>query len=216
MTEADDRKPRSDEARYDPEITSEFAVPEGLEVPKGGESETTSEFAVPEGLQTPQPPSAEPEGSAFSTPSTYSAQNAPAAFTPATGVPLVSLVKDAPWQDRMRTMLRMPVTERPAPEVVQREEEGGPAVPRVLDLTLRIGGAAAGRRRGRGGRGGRDVRGVPVLRPGPVRAERHLHAAVDLAPAVPGGGPGDGVPDGTAAGAPTTPGWRPSSGSWTT
>lgn len=142
MTEAEDRKPRSDEARssYDPEITSEFAVPAGLAVPRtGGESETTSEFAVPQGLGTPQPPSPEPEGSAFSTPSTYSAAQAPPAFTPATGIPAVSLVKDAPWQDRMRAMLRMPVAERPAPELVQKVEDEGPAVPRVLDLTLRIG-----------------------------------------------------------------------------
>ncbi|UFR03122.1 threonine/serine exporter family protein [Streptomyces sp. Go40/10] len=152
MTEAEDRKPRSDEARYDPEITSEFAVPQGLDVPRGGESETTSEFAVPEGLEAPQPPGAEPEGSAFSPPRTYSAKDAPTAFTPATGVPLVSLVKDAPWQDRMRTMLRMPVTERPAPEPVQREEEGGPAVPRVLDLTLRIGELLLA-----GGEGAEDV-----------------------------------------------------------
>ncbi|MEU1008118.1 threonine/serine exporter family protein [Streptomyces sp. NPDC005890] len=152
MTEAEDRKPRSDEARYDPEITSEFAIPRGLDVPKGEDSETTSEFALPEGLLTPQPPSAEPEGSAFSPPSTYSAEHPPAAFTPATGVPLVSLVKDAPWQDRMRTMLRMPVAERPAPEPVQRVEEGGPAVPRVLDLTLRIGELLLA-----GGEGAEDV-----------------------------------------------------------
>ncbi|MGW2443007.1 threonine/serine ThrE exporter family protein [Streptomyces sp. NPDC001675] len=155
MTEAEDRKPRSDEARttYDPEITSEFALPEGLAVPRGaGESETTSEFAVPEGLQAPQPPSAEPEGSAFSLPRTYSAKDALAAFTPATGVPAVSLIKDAPWQDRMRTMLRMPVTERPAPEPVQRTEDEGPAVPRVLDLTLRIGELLLA-----GGEGAEDV-----------------------------------------------------------
>ncbi|PKW08542.1 Uncharacterized membrane protein YjjP, DUF1212 family [Streptomyces sp. 1222.5] len=154
VMEAEDRKPRSDEARYDPEITSEFAIPVGLDVPRtaGGEPETTSEFTVPRGLETPQPPSAEPEGSAFSTPRTYSASGAPAAFTPATGVPMVSLVKDAPWQDRMRTMLRMPVTERPAPEHVQRVEEGGPAVPRVLDLTLRIGELLLA-----GGEGAEDV-----------------------------------------------------------
>ncbi|MGW5368243.1 threonine/serine ThrE exporter family protein [Streptomyces sp. NPDC004009] len=155
MTEAEDRKPRSDEARttYDPEITSEFALPRGLAVPRsGGESETTSEFAVPEGLQAPQPSSAEPEGSAFSLPRTYSAKDSLAAFTPATGVPAVSLIKDAPWQDRMRTMLRMPVTERPAPEPVQRTEDEGPAVPRVLDLTLRIGELLLA-----GGEGAEDV-----------------------------------------------------------
>ncbi|MFJ7152211.1 threonine/serine exporter ThrE family protein [Streptomyces sp. NPDC100445] len=153
MTETEDRKPRSDEARYDPEVTSEFAVPRGLDVPRaGGEPETTSEFAVPDGLRTPHPSGAEPEGSAFTTPSTYDAKSPPAAFTPAAGVPLVSLVKDAPWQDRMRTMLRMPVTERPAPEPVQRVEEGGPAVPRVLDLTLRIGELLLA-----GGEGAEDV-----------------------------------------------------------
>ncbi|MGN5379669.1 threonine/serine ThrE exporter family protein [Streptomyces lasalocidi] len=150
MTEAEDRKPRSDEARYDPEITSEFAIPEGIEVSEGGaEPETTSEFAVPDGLAVPQAPGAEPEGSAFSLPSTYSA---PTAFTPASGIPAVSLIKDAPWQDRMRTMLRMPVAERPAPEPVQRHEEEGPAVPRVLDLTLRIGELLLA-----GGEGAEDV-----------------------------------------------------------
>ncbi|MFF7472411.1 threonine/serine exporter family protein [Streptomyces sp. NPDC008092] len=153
MTEAEDRKPGSDEARYDPELTSEFAVPQGIEVPEGGgEPETTSEFAVPEGLAAPQPAGAEAEGSAFSLPSTYSAQEAPAVFTPASGFPAVSLVKDAPWQDRMRTMLRMPVAERPALEPVQKTEEGAPAVPRVLDLTLRIGELLLA-----GGEGSEDV-----------------------------------------------------------
>ncbi|MFF4755140.1 threonine/serine ThrE exporter family protein [Streptomyces sp. NPDC002514] len=140
MTEAADRKPRSDEARYDPELTSEFTVPEGLAVPRTcGESDTTSEFAVPDGLDAPHPSGAEPEGSAFTPPNGYSPQHGLSAFTPPTGVPAVSLTKDAPWQDRMRTMLRMPVADRPAPELVQKAEEGGPAVPRVLDLTLRIG-----------------------------------------------------------------------------
>lgn len=153
MTEAEDRKPKSDEARYDPEITSEFAVPAGVAVSEAGtEPETTSEFAVPDGFQAREPVSAEPEGSAFSVPRTYSAHDAPAAFTPASGFPAVSLIKDAPWQDRMRTMLRMPVTERPAPEPVQKAEEGGPAVPRVLDLTLRIGELLLA-----GGEGAEDV-----------------------------------------------------------
>ncbi|MFJ4617291.1 threonine/serine exporter ThrE family protein [Streptomyces sp. NPDC088812] len=156
MTEAEDRKPQSDEARSvpDSEISSEFAVPPGLALPRaGGESETTSEFAVPKGLDAPQPVSGEPEGSAFSTPSTYSTRHASAAFTPAEGVPVVSLTKDVPWQDRMRTMLRMPVAERPAPERVPKaEEEGGPAVPRVLDLTLRIGELLLA-----GGEGAEDV-----------------------------------------------------------
>ncbi|MGW1148370.1 threonine/serine ThrE exporter family protein [Streptomyces sp. NPDC002454] len=94
----------------------------------------------------------EPEGSAFSTPRTYRARSAPPAFTPPSGVPLVRL-DEAPWQDRMRTMLRMPVTERPAPEAVQRhEDDSGPAVPRVLDLTLRIGELLLA-----GGEGAEDV-----------------------------------------------------------
>ncbi|MDT6986107.1 threonine/serine exporter family protein [Streptomyces lusitanus] len=167
MTDAEDRKPQSDEARSafvppshlaapadsESSTTSEFAVPDGLAVPKPGssEAETTSEFSLPDGLGVAPPPPHEPEGSAFSTPRTYSAKQA-AAFTPPTGVPLVRLTKDVPWQDRMRTMLRMPVTERPAPEPVQRHDEAGPAVPRVLDLSLRIGELLLA-----GGEGAEDV-----------------------------------------------------------
>ncbi|WP_406007526.1 threonine/serine exporter family protein [Streptomyces sp. NBC_00637] len=155
MSEAEDRKPQSDEARsgFDPEITSEFAIPAGLAVHRtGGEPETTSEFAVPSGLDVGQSGAGEGEGSAFSLPSTYSARQAPSAFTPADGVPVVSLIKDLPWQDRMRTMLRMPVADRPAPEPGPKAEEGGPAVPRVLDLTLRIGELLLA-----GGEGAEDV-----------------------------------------------------------
>ncbi|MBD0838914.1 threonine/serine exporter ThrE family protein [Streptomyces sp. TRM68416] len=156
MTDAEDRKPQSDEASgtFDPEITSEFALPEGLAVPRGGgESETSSEFALPEGLDVPAGPTAEPEGSAFSAPSTYHSKDAPPAFTPAGGVPTVGLTKNVPWQDRMRTMLRMPVAERPAPERPHKaEEDEGPAVPRVLDLTLRIGELLLA-----GGEGAEDV-----------------------------------------------------------
>ncbi|MFJ4007235.1 threonine/serine exporter ThrE family protein [Streptomyces sp. NPDC090023] len=154
MSEAEDRKPRSDEARasYDPEITSEFAIPEGLAVARtGGESETTSEFSLPRGYEGAQA-EAEPEGSAFNMPHTYSVKDAPAAFTPATGVPMITLITDAPWQDRMRTMLRMPVADRPALEPVVRAEDEGPAVPRVLDLTLRIGELLLA-----GGEGAEDV-----------------------------------------------------------
>ncbi|WP_307176707.1 threonine/serine ThrE exporter family protein [Streptomyces africanus] len=167
MTDAEDRKPKSDEARSafqppagaavdgDMSTTSEFAIPEGLAVPKvtGTESEVTSEFALPEGLDVSQVPAADPEGSAFTPPSTYSAKQAPTAFTPPTGIPKVSLTKDVPWQDRMRTMLRMPVAERPAPEPSQRGgDDSGPAVPRVLDLTLRIGELLLA-----GGEGAEDV-----------------------------------------------------------
>ncbi|CAL9524686.1 hypothetical protein SUDANB108_03942 [Streptomyces sp. enrichment culture] len=164
----EDRKPGSDEARSvfappsgaavdgDMSTTSEFAIPEGLAVPRatGPESETTSEFALPPGLDVPHAPGTEPEGSAFTPPSTYSARQAPTAFTPPNGIPKVSLTKDVPWQDRMRTMLRMPVTERPAPETAHRggDDDSGPAVPRVLDLTLRIGELLLA-----GGEGAEDV-----------------------------------------------------------
>ncbi|MGW3103189.1 threonine/serine ThrE exporter family protein [Streptomyces sp. NPDC001100] len=145
MTEAEDRKPQSDEAR------SAFTAPSGVAA-VDGESSTTSEFAVPRGLDVTAPAADESEGSAFSPPSTYRAREAPPAFTPPTGIPLVSLTKDVPWQDRMRTMLRMPVAERPAPEPVQKPDDSGPAVPRVLDLTLRIGELLLA-----GGEGAEDV-----------------------------------------------------------
>ncbi|MFJ8535886.1 threonine/serine exporter ThrE family protein [Streptomyces sp. NPDC093591] len=145
MTDAEDHKPQSDEARM------AFTPPVGVEV-GDNESETTSEFALPKGLGVPQPPVQEPEGSAFRAPSGYSVEDASPAFTPATGIPKISLTKDLPWQDRMRTMLRMPVAERPAPERMPKAEEEGPAVPRVLDLTLRIGELLLA-----GGEGAEDV-----------------------------------------------------------
>ncbi|MGQ4489784.1 threonine/serine exporter family protein [Streptomyces sp. 372A] len=155
----DDEKPQSDEAH------SAFSRPAGTEPAAPPEEDhPTSEFALPEGV-TPEPPApgsgsgtgsasgSETTGSAFATPSTYSFRDSPPAFTPAYGVPMVRLTKEAPWQDRMRTMLRMPVAERPAPEPVQRhDEEAGPPVPRVLDLTLRIGELLLA-----GGEGAEDV-----------------------------------------------------------
>ncbi len=167
MTEAEDRKPQSDEARSafrppsgvaasidgESSTTSEFEIPQGLAVPRstGSESETTSEFALPEGLDAPTGAPAETEGSAFSMPSTHHAWS-PAAFTPASGFPAVNLT-DVPWQDRMRAMLRMPVADRPAPEPSQKhDDDTGPAVPRVLDLTLRIGELLLA-----GGEGAEDV-----------------------------------------------------------
>ncbi|MEV7567242.1 threonine/serine ThrE exporter family protein [Streptomyces tanashiensis] len=141
----EDRKPQSDEAR------SAFVPPAGVEQPAPPEEEhATSEFALPPGL-APEPPQ-EPEGSAFAPPATYSAKSSPPAFTPAYGVPLVRLPQDAPWQDRMRTMLRLPVGERPVPEAPRKEDESGPSVPRVLDLTLRIGELLLA-----GGEGAEDV-----------------------------------------------------------
>ncbi|GGW61289.1 threonine/serine ThrE exporter family protein [Streptomyces xantholiticus] len=141
----EDRKPQSDEAH------SAFTPPAGVEQPEAPEEDhPSSEFAVPEGL-APEPPT-EPEGSAFAPPSTYTARSSPPAFTPAHGIPVVRLTKDAPWQDRMRAMLRMPVGERPVPEAPHRHDEAGPAVPRVLDLTLRIGELLLA-----GGEGAEDV-----------------------------------------------------------
>lgn len=164
--EAEDRKPQCDEARSafappsgvqaapdDPQTTSEFMIPAGVHAPED-ESQTTSEFAVPAGVQAPvEDASTDSEGSAFTTPRTYSTRNAPPAFTPAQGIPLVRLTKEVPWQDHMRTMLRMPVAERPAPEPVQKQDDDtGPAIPRVLDLTLRIGELLLA-----GGEGAEDV-----------------------------------------------------------
>lgn len=148
--EAEDRKPQSDEAR------SAFTQPTGVmhqPPPPEDESQTTSEFAIPNGLASPATTTQETEKSAFTTPHTYSSRNAPPAFTPPHGIPLVKLTKETPWQDQMRTMLRMPVAERPTPEATQKhEDETGPAVPRVLDLTLRIGELLLA-----GGEGAEDV-----------------------------------------------------------
>lgn len=148
--EAEDRKPQSDEAR------SAFTQPTGvMQQPPApeDESQTTSEFAIPTGLPNLSSTTQETEKSAFTTPHTYSSRNAPPAFTPPHGIPLVKLTKETPWQDQMRTMLRMPVAERPTPEASQKhEDESGPAVPRVLDLTLRIGELLLA-----GGEGAEDV-----------------------------------------------------------
>ncbi|PRH75847.1 hypothetical protein C6N75_28785 [Streptomyces solincola] len=143
----EDRKPQSDEAH------SAFTPPLGVEQPPLPElDQPTSEFAMPKGYAA-EAQAAEPEGSAFAVPATYSARQSPPAFTPAHGFPAVTLSRDAPWQDRMRTMLRMPVSERPVPEPAQKQEDDtGPAVPRVLDLTLRIGELLLA-----GGEGAEDV-----------------------------------------------------------
>ncbi|MGP3923962.1 threonine/serine ThrE exporter family protein [Streptomyces sp. 8N616] len=158
--QSEDRKPQSDEAH------SAFTPPSGVPLPPVPEDDQpTSEFAVPSGL-APEPPP-EPEGSAFAPPSGQIAQpqsqaqtqtqagqhSGFVAFTPPSGIPMVRLTKETPWQDRMRTMLRMPIAERPVPERVQRQEdETGPAAPRVLDLTLRIGELLLA-----GGEGAEDV-----------------------------------------------------------
>lgn len=145
MAEADgaeDRKPQSDEAH------SAFTPPPGMEPDVPEEDQPTSEFARPAGAEPVEP---EPEGSAFAAPATYRAAQSPPAYTPGQGFP-VAQMKESPWQDRMRTMLRMPVDVRPVPELVQRHSESGPAVGRVLDLTLRIGELLLA-----GGEGAEDV-----------------------------------------------------------
>ncbi|WP_060176999.1 threonine/serine ThrE exporter family protein [Streptomyces sp. IMTB 1903] len=145
MAEADgaeDRKPQSDEAH------SAFAPPTGMEPGVPEDEQPTSEFVRPPHTE-PAPP--EQEGSAFAAPATYSAAQSPPAYTPGQGFP-VAQMKESPWQDRMRTMLRMPVDVRPVPDLVQRPSEAGPAVGRVLDLTLRIGELLLS-----GGEGSEDV-----------------------------------------------------------
>ncbi len=123
----EDAKPQSDEAH------SAFTPPLGWPLPPSPEEEhPTSEFTIPQGLR------AQPEYDAVS------------AFTPPEGIPVISAL----WQDRMRSMVRLPLAERPAPERPAREEDGesGPPVPRVLDLTLRIGELLLA-----GGEGAEDV-----------------------------------------------------------
>ncbi|MDJ0386099.1 threonine/serine exporter family protein [Streptomyces sp. G-G2] len=139
----DRRKPASDEAR------SAFIQPYGVESGVIEDDQPTSEFSAPVGTAAAP---VEPEGSAFALPATYSGKHSPSAYTPGQGYP-VSRIGDSPWQDRMRTMLRMPVGDRPVPEAVQRvSEDSGPAVGRVLDLTLRIGELLLA-----GGEGAEDV-----------------------------------------------------------
>ncbi|MFI0780742.1 threonine/serine exporter ThrE family protein [Streptomyces sp. NPDC021212] len=135
---AENRKPQSDEAH------SAFTPPQGVPRPPSPDGEhPTSEFAIPEGLAT-ELTATEPESSAFVPPAgvTTSVNQTTGGFpvfTPPNGIPMIRLTKDSPWQDRMRTMLRMPISERPTPaERADPQDETGPAVPRVLDLTLRI------------------------------------------------------------------------------
>ena len=129
---------------------------------RGTDRDLGSAFTPPLGVPLPPLPP-EPEGSAFTPPSRPAGSSdgattgthalpPPPAFTPPEGIPMVRLTSDAPWQDRMRAMLRLPVTERPAPESAARSETDGPPVPRILDLTLRIGELLLA-----GGEGAEDV-----------------------------------------------------------
>ena len=157
----EDQKPQSDEARsafVPPEGVGKSADPSGgrpshVGVRRSGRSDARAHRpGSASGSASGSGSGSDTSGSAFAPPRTYGVKQAPPAFTPAHGIPMVQLTKEAPWQDRMRTMLRMPVAERPAPEPVQRPDEAGPAVPRVLDLTLRIGELLLA-----GGEGAEDV-----------------------------------------------------------
>ena len=140
------------------------------------------------------------------------------AFTPPHGIPAVRLTKDAPWQDRMRTHAAgCRSASGPSPSAVRarrgRDRSGRPPRARPDPAYRRD---AARRRRGRRGRRGGDVRRRARLRAGPLRADRHLHPAVDLATS-PRWSTTRSRPAGRyGAAAPTTPGWPPSSGSSTT
>ncbi|MEC4016902.1 threonine/serine ThrE exporter family protein [Streptomyces sp. H27-D2] len=168
----EDGKPLSDEAHS--AFTPPLGVPQPPPPDPDGE-QPTSEFAIPSGFTAEAP--SEAESSAFTPPSSQTTQAIPIvqpdrpgqgapsnrttyntgamrfpAFTPPHGIPVVRLTKDQPWQDRMRTMLRIPVTERPLPERVEKQDDVGPAVPRVLDVTRRIGELLLA-----GGEGAEDV-----------------------------------------------------------
>lgn len=124
--------------------TSEFSLPDGLALPSAEDEHPTSEFTVPEGLMTTQPTEER---------SRFRLRRDLGAFTPAEGIPALRPGQGMLWQDRMRSMVRMPLAERPAPELMPREsEESVLPVPRVLDLTLRIGELLLA-----GGEGAEDV-----------------------------------------------------------
>jgi uncharacterized membrane protein YjjP (DUF1212 family) len=134
---------------------SGFAPPPGVVLPEPLlDDALTSEFTPPIGVPLPPRPSAEPEGSAFAPPPGVSL---PMAVTLPSGIPRSDLAKEPPWPDRMRALLRMSVAERPAPEppainTADQKPETGPSVPRVLDITLRIGELLLA-----GGEGAEDV-----------------------------------------------------------
>ncbi|MFE7124853.1 threonine/serine exporter ThrE family protein [Streptomyces sp. NPDC057617] len=108
------------------------AEPDGPDERKPRSDEAHSAFTPPHGVEPLTLTGGERPGSGFVLPEGWA--------------------KGAPWQDRMRTLLRMPPGDRPVPEPVQRHDDNGPAVPRVLDLTLRIGELLLA-----GGEGAEDV-----------------------------------------------------------
>ena len=69
-------------------------------------------------------PDAEPRHSLPPGPYTHGS-----AFTPPEGIPVIALPpEDARWQDRMRTFVRLPVTERPGPWVALYRPDAGHTV----------------------------------------------------------------------------------------
>lgn len=135
--------------------------------------ETRSAFTPPQGMPVVQP---QAKGSAFAPPrgsaSPYAAGTADgsttgtrplpsATRTPPGGVPHVR-VPNGPWQDRMRTILRTQSVERSTPEQSTGIEHA--SVPRVLDLTLRLGELLLA-----GGEGAEDVEAA-------MYAVAHAHA----------------------------------------
>lgn len=123
--------------------TSEFAVPPGLGRPAPEAPQPASEFAVPEGLVAPQPTEPHSEFRVGGRTRPPGPHGEGPSYTPARGIPSALIGKGLPWHDRMRSMVRMPLSERPAPEPLKAsdDETAEPPlpVPRVLDLTLRIG-----------------------------------------------------------------------------
>ena len=107
--------------------------------------------AHPEARSLPSPGQTRPAGTRVGGSAPGEARSA---FTPPEGIPVVLPPEGALWQDRMRAMIRMPSIERPAPPGHRLETEGAAAVsvPRVLDLTLRIGELLLA-----GGEGAEDV-----------------------------------------------------------
>ncbi|WP_328465332.1 threonine/serine ThrE exporter family protein [Streptomyces sp. NBC_00448] len=113
--------------------------------PSGGSPEGPGEPGQSGGPEEPEGPETDP-----------GPVDLGAALTPADGIPVITLPPEGGlWQDRMRAMLRLPSTERPAPPADRPGAAGtasGASVPRVLDLTLRIGELLLA-----GGEGAEDV-----------------------------------------------------------
>ncbi|QMU74893.1 threonine/serine exporter family protein [Streptacidiphilus sp. PB12-B1b] len=138
-------EPRASEPPASVPPASPAPQPPGAPAPAGPALTVTPGLLGPE---TPDPtaPTAAPAPSAATAPPTPGADDwAAYGYTPPAGISLAQLrigaPGDAPWPDRMRTLLRTPMSERPAFERSHAPEQAevGRNVPRILDLTLRIG-----------------------------------------------------------------------------